>query len=160
MKSLLDTCVLTELGKADGNPLVKAAVADIAAANLYLSVLTVGEIAKGRRSACRRSKEDLARHVARSGGKPVCRPGPRDRRRHGPALGRNHGPCPEVRDRHPERRRPVGGDRSSARSSCDDPQHAALRGERGTHHRPLANPLSERGKGDGEKWSGSTIQSK
>ena len=47
MKSLLDTCVLTELGKDDGNPSVKAAVADIAAANLYLSVLTVGEIAKG-----------------------------------------------------------------------------------------------------------------
>ncbi len=47
MTSLLDTCVLTELGKDDGNPAVKAAVADIAAANLYLSVLTVGEIAKG-----------------------------------------------------------------------------------------------------------------
>ena len=47
MKSLLDTCVLTELGKDDGNPSVKDAVADIAAADLYLSVLTVGEIAKG-----------------------------------------------------------------------------------------------------------------
>ena len=47
MKALLDTCVLTELGKADGNPLVKSVVAEIATANLYLSVLTVGEIAKG-----------------------------------------------------------------------------------------------------------------
>lgn len=47
MKSLLDTCVLTELGKDDGNPFVKAAVADIATADLYLSVLTLGEIAKG-----------------------------------------------------------------------------------------------------------------
>jgi predicted nucleic acid-binding protein len=47
VKALLDTCVLTELGKDDGNPAVKAAVADIAVANLYLSVLTVGEIAKG-----------------------------------------------------------------------------------------------------------------
>ena len=47
MKSLLDTCVLTELGKDYGNPLVKAAVADIAAVNLYLIVLTVVEIVKG-----------------------------------------------------------------------------------------------------------------
>ena len=47
MKALLDTCVLTELGKADGNSSVKSAVAEIVTANLYLSVLTVGEIAKG-----------------------------------------------------------------------------------------------------------------
>lgn len=47
MKAFLDTCVLTELGKADGNPLVKSVVAEIATADLYLSVLTVGEIAKG-----------------------------------------------------------------------------------------------------------------
>lgn len=47
MKGLLDTCVLTEIGKADGNPAVKSVVAAIATANLYLSVLAVGEIAKG-----------------------------------------------------------------------------------------------------------------
>jgi hypothetical protein len=47
VKALLDTCVVAELGKADGNASVKALVAEIATANLYLSVLTVGEIAKG-----------------------------------------------------------------------------------------------------------------
>ena len=47
MKALLDTNVLSEIGKDDGNPTVKAGVAEIPAANLYVSVLTVGEIAKG-----------------------------------------------------------------------------------------------------------------
>jgi toxin FitB len=47
VKSLLDTCVLTELRQPEGHPGVKAAVAEIADADLYLSVLTVGEIAKG-----------------------------------------------------------------------------------------------------------------
>jgi predicted nucleic acid-binding protein len=47
MKALLDTCVLTELRKADGHAGVKAAVAEIPDENLYISVLTVGEIAKG-----------------------------------------------------------------------------------------------------------------
>jgi predicted nucleic acid-binding protein len=47
MKGLLDTCVVTEIGKDDGNPAVKSAVTKIATVNIYLSVLTVGEIAKG-----------------------------------------------------------------------------------------------------------------
>lgn len=47
MKSLLDTCVLSELRRPDGLSAVKAAVAEIPDADLYLSVLTVGEIAKG-----------------------------------------------------------------------------------------------------------------
>jgi toxin FitB len=47
VKSLLDTCVLAELRRPEGHPGVKAAVAEIADADLYLSVLTVGEIAKG-----------------------------------------------------------------------------------------------------------------
>ena len=47
MKTLLDTCVLTELRKPEGHPAVKSAVAEIPDAFLYLSVLTVGEIAKG-----------------------------------------------------------------------------------------------------------------
>jgi predicted nucleic acid-binding protein len=66
VKALLDTCVLTELGKDDGNPAVKAAVADIAVANLYLSVLTVGEIAKGvARLAAGRKKTLLGTWLAR-----------------------------------------------------------------------------------------------
>jgi len=47
VKTLLDTCVLTELRKPEGHPAVKSAVAEIPDADLYLSVLTVGEIAKG-----------------------------------------------------------------------------------------------------------------
>lgn len=47
MKSLVDTCTVAELRKPDGNPAVKAALAEIPDAALYLSVLTVGEIAKG-----------------------------------------------------------------------------------------------------------------
>lgn len=47
MKALVDTCTVAELRKPDGNPAVKAAVAEIPDADLYLSVLTLGEIAKG-----------------------------------------------------------------------------------------------------------------
>jgi predicted nucleic acid-binding protein len=47
VKSLLDTCTVAEIRKPGGNPAVKAAVAEIADADLFLSVLTVGEIAKG-----------------------------------------------------------------------------------------------------------------
>jgi predicted nucleic acid-binding protein len=47
MTGLLDTCVVAELRKPDGHAGVKAAVAEIPGENLYLSVLTVAEIAKG-----------------------------------------------------------------------------------------------------------------
>ena len=47
MKSLLDTCTVAELRKPDGNAAVKAAVSVIPDSDLFLSVLTLGEIAKG-----------------------------------------------------------------------------------------------------------------
>jgi toxin FitB len=47
VKVLLDTCVLSELQKPHGHPTVKAAVAELADGDLFLSVLIVGEIAKG-----------------------------------------------------------------------------------------------------------------
>lgn len=47
MKALVDTCTVAELRKPDGSPAVKAAVAEIPDADLYLSVLTMGEVAKG-----------------------------------------------------------------------------------------------------------------
>jgi predicted nucleic acid-binding protein len=66
VKALLDTCVVTELGKANGNPLVKSVVAEIATSNLYLSVLTVGEIAKGIASLKpSRKKSSLGTWLAR-----------------------------------------------------------------------------------------------
>jgi predicted nucleic acid-binding protein len=47
MRALLDSCVLAEIGKDKGNPAVKSAVAEVAATDLYLSVITIGEVAKG-----------------------------------------------------------------------------------------------------------------
>lgn len=47
MKVLLDTCVLSELQNPRGHPRVKAAVSELADGELFLSVLIVGEIAKG-----------------------------------------------------------------------------------------------------------------
>lgn len=47
MKVLLDTCILTELQKTQGINLVKIALSHIDNEDLFLSVLTIGEIAKG-----------------------------------------------------------------------------------------------------------------
>lgn len=47
MTVLLDTCDLAEPRRPEGVPSVKSAVAEIPDADLYLSVLTVGEVRKG-----------------------------------------------------------------------------------------------------------------
>ena len=47
MRVLLDTCVLSELYKPEPLPAVYEAVNNIQDENLYLSVITVGEIGKG-----------------------------------------------------------------------------------------------------------------
>lgn len=47
MKVLLDTCALAELRLPEGNLSVKSAVREIPADDLYLSVLSVGEVVKG-----------------------------------------------------------------------------------------------------------------
>jgi predicted nucleic acid-binding protein len=47
VKVLLDTCTLAEIRKPDGNPAVKSAVRELPDEDLYLSVLSVGEIVKG-----------------------------------------------------------------------------------------------------------------
>jgi predicted nucleic acid-binding protein len=47
MKTLLDTCVLAEIRKLEGNPAVKAAVASLDNREIYLSVISLGEIARG-----------------------------------------------------------------------------------------------------------------
>jgi predicted nucleic acid-binding protein len=44
---LLDTCTLAEIRKPNGHAAVKAAVREIPDEDLFLSVLTVGEITKG-----------------------------------------------------------------------------------------------------------------
>jgi predicted nucleic acid-binding protein len=47
VKGLVDSCVLAELRRPEGNLGVKSAIAAIPDDDLYLSVLIVGEIAKG-----------------------------------------------------------------------------------------------------------------
>jgi predicted nucleic acid-binding protein len=47
VKVLLDTCTLAELREPSSNKVVVAAVRAIPDARLYVSVLSVGEIAKG-----------------------------------------------------------------------------------------------------------------
>ncbi len=47
MRVLLDTCVVSELRRHNGNPVVREAVMAIPDDDLYLSVLTIGEIVKG-----------------------------------------------------------------------------------------------------------------
>ena len=47
MNVLLDTCVLGEIQHPKGDPKVKSRVAKFSAEGIYLSVLAVGEIAKG-----------------------------------------------------------------------------------------------------------------
>ena len=47
MRVLLDTCALSELSKPLPNPGVRAAVGRLRPADLYVSVLTAGEIGKG-----------------------------------------------------------------------------------------------------------------
>jgi predicted nucleic acid-binding protein len=44
---LLDTCVVAELRKPDGSVAVKEFVAALPSSSLFLSVITIGEIAKG-----------------------------------------------------------------------------------------------------------------
>ncbi len=47
MRVLLDTCVLSEIRKKKGNPAVKDAVQAFNSTDLFLSVITIGEIVKG-----------------------------------------------------------------------------------------------------------------
>jgi toxin FitB len=47
MRVLLDTCVLSELRGARPNPGVRQAIEDFASDDLYVSVVSAGEIAKG-----------------------------------------------------------------------------------------------------------------
>jgi hypothetical protein len=44
---LLDTCVLSELQRTRGNPAVREAVEGLDSEDLFVSVLSIGEIAKG-----------------------------------------------------------------------------------------------------------------
>jgi len=47
MRTLLDTCVLAEIRKPDGNRAVETAVSNLDDRDIYLSVISLGEIARG-----------------------------------------------------------------------------------------------------------------
>jgi len=47
VKVLLDTCTIAEIRKPDGSEAVKEAVREIPDADLFLSVLSMGEVVKG-----------------------------------------------------------------------------------------------------------------
>ena len=47
MRTLVDTCVLSEIQRAGGEPLVREAFVAIPPDDIFLSVLTVGELRKG-----------------------------------------------------------------------------------------------------------------
>ena len=47
MRVLLDTCVLSELNREGGSDCVRQAVSELADEAIYLSVVSLGEIAKG-----------------------------------------------------------------------------------------------------------------
>ena len=47
MRVLLDTCVLSEIRKANGNRGVRRAVNEVSDDDLFISVISIGEIAKG-----------------------------------------------------------------------------------------------------------------
>lgn len=65
MRTLLDTCVLSELRHPQGNAAVRAAVDLIPDDDLYLSVLTLGEVVKGiALLPAGRKKKDLAAWLA------------------------------------------------------------------------------------------------
>ena len=47
MRALLDTCVVSELQRPGGNPRVRELVESIRVQDLFLSVITIGELTKG-----------------------------------------------------------------------------------------------------------------
>jgi predicted nucleic acid-binding protein len=47
MRTLLDTCVVSELNMREPNPLVETAVEQLGQENLYVSAITMGEIQMG-----------------------------------------------------------------------------------------------------------------
>ena len=47
MKVLLDTCALSEIRHPNGDPAVKEAYQKLPESDLYISVVTLGEIVKG-----------------------------------------------------------------------------------------------------------------
>jgi predicted nucleic acid-binding protein len=70
MRVLLDTCVLSELRRPKGHPSVRRAVEALEKESLFVSVVTIGEIAKGLLKEGKNKRElqawlqDLERYYA------------------------------------------------------------------------------------------------
>ena len=137
MKVLLDTCVLAELRRPEGYPGVQAAVTELADDDLFLSVLTVGEITKGisllASGKKKRSLTSWLNGLAARFGDRILGIDLETARLWGELTART-----TQGDHHPGRRRVAFGHRAPVRSARHDPQYPALRGEWGARHRPLA----------------------
>ena len=70
MRVLLDTCVLSELRRPKGHPAVRQTVDSLDAENLFVSVISIGEISKGigllRASQKKRALETWVQTLQRS----------------------------------------------------------------------------------------------
>ncbi|QEG37733.1 type II toxin-antitoxin system VapC family toxin [Bythopirellula goksoeyrii] len=70
MRALVDTCVLSEVQRRQGNPQVRKRFETFADENIFLSVLTLGELKKGidrlKTSARKRALADWLNQLARS----------------------------------------------------------------------------------------------
>ncbi|HKK99056.1 MAG TPA: type II toxin-antitoxin system VapC family toxin [Desulfotignum sp.] len=65
MNYLLDTCVISELIKKEPNPKVVKWISDIEETNLFISVLTIGELHKGiEKLSESRKKDKLLKWIA------------------------------------------------------------------------------------------------
>ncbi len=73
MKVILDTCVIGEVRRFDGNPNVKIAVEKIPDEDLFLSVLTIGEITKGIALLPAGKKEKLTEYLDNWTSERICR---------------------------------------------------------------------------------------
>ena len=77
MKGLLDTCVVAEIGKHDGNPAVKSAVAEIPDGGPLPERPHRGRDRQGHRPPRGRQEEEGPGLLARRARNPVRRPHPR-----------------------------------------------------------------------------------
>ena len=149
VKALLDTCTLAEVRKPDGNPAVKAAVRR-GSRRGPLPERPLGGRNRQRHHPPRPGQEEDGPLVlARRAGESVRRTHPRrstsrPRRIWGELTARAQKKGVII----PADRRPPRRDGPASRAARHDPEHEALRGERGPRRRPVADhvmTLLERG---------------
>jgi len=136
---LLDTRVLSELQRPQGSPQVRAQVEALDPEQLYLSVITVGELTKGvarlPASARRRQLSSWLMGLEQRFGELILPIDTEVARRWGELTGR--GAVSGGAD--PSQRRVDRRHRAATRPPCHDAQYPPLRGQWDGHHRPLGD---------------------